>query len=208
MAEAIRITWLGHSCYQVEADGYSVVLDPYEDGYVPGCLPVDVEADLVLCSHGHGDHGASQVVKLREGGVCPFAVEVLDTYHDDQKGALRGRNKIHILDDGTFRLAHLGDLGCELTEEEIQKLSSLDLLMIPVGGFYTIDALQAKRLVDRIGPRVVIPMHYRGEGFGFDVLATVDAYTDQCDLVVEYPDNVLKLSRDTQEHTAVLQLRR
>jgi len=121
---------------------------------------------------------------------------------------LRGLNKIHILDDGVFKCAHLGDLGCELTAEEIEELRGLDLLMIPIGGFYTIDAAQAKKLVDRIQPKVVIPMHYRGEGFGFDVLATVDAYTDQCELVVEYPNHMLELSKETEPHTAVLQLRR
>lgn len=204
---SVKIAWWGHSCYQIESGGYSVVLDPYEDGYVPGCVPVRAEADEVLCSHEHEDHGARQVVKLRNGGVSPFKVDVVHTYHDDRQGALRGMNKIHILDDGRFRIAHLGDLGCELSEAEVEQLKGLDLLLIPVGGFYTIDAVLAKKLVERIKPRVTIPMHYRGEGFGYDVLSTVEAYTDLCDDVVVYPGYELELTKDMPKQTAVLRLR-
>jgi len=206
MSESITITWLGHSCFQIEKEGYTVVTDPFEDGSVPGFLPVRTEANLVLCSHDHKDHGAEWVVGRKPERDCPFRIETISTYHDDKKGALRGKNTIHILSDGTFRLAHLGDLGCELTKEEIGRLKGVDVLFLPVGGFYTIDAAQAKRIAEQIQPRVTVPMHYRGEGFGYEVLSTVDAYTDLCSDVVVCPGNVLTVDQDTKKQTALLQI--
>ena len=140
------------------------------------------------------------------GDFCTAMREVISTYHDDQKGALRGENRIHILEGGSFRIAHAGDLGCELLPEEKEALKGLDLLMVPVGGYYTIDARQAKKMVEDIKPRVVIPMHYRGEGFGFDVLAPLEDYTSLCDDVVDYDKNTLELAKDMPVQTAVLKL--
>lgn len=202
--EIMKITWLGHSCFKVETRGYAVVIDPYEDGYVPGLKPLRETANHVLCSHKHGDHNYRAAVRVVENGPSPFRITAVLTYHDDRQGELRGSNTIHILDDGSLRVAHLGDLGCELSDEQAGLLTGLDAVMIPVGGCYTIDARQAKDLVDRIRPKVVIPMHYRGERFGFDVLADVGAFTDLCDVVVEYPDCFLELTEETEPHTAVL----
>ncbi len=200
----MMITWLGHSCFKVESRGYAVILDPYEDGSVKGLGPLRATADEVLCSHEHGDHNAARLIRLREGGTSPFSVKVLYTYHDDVKGAKRGPNKIHILDDGDFRVAHLGDLGCMPTEAELRALQDLDAVMVPIGGFFTIDARQAKEIVDLIAPRIVIPMHYRSEAFGFDVLGTLDRYTSLCDNVVYYDTNKLALTEDLKPQTAVL----
>ena len=204
MAETMNITWLGHSCFRVESRGYTAVLDPYADGSVEGLLPVRETADLVLCSHEHGDHNARDLVTLREGKAPVFRVETISTYHDDQKGAKRGPNTIHILDDGVFRAAHAGDLGCALSGEELEKLKGLDVLMVPVGGYYTIDAAQARALVNAVKPRIVIPMHYRGQGFGFDVLAELEDYTRLCGDVVYYGGSVLELTKDLPVQTAVL----
>lgn len=195
MAEQLTLTWIGHSCFKLDCGDYTIVFDPYEDGYVPGCPPVRESADLVLCSHDHKDHGASHLVKRIEGRENPFQIQVIHTWHDDQKGALRGRNQIHILDDGTFRMAHMGDLGCKLTEEEMKQLRGLDLMLIPVGGYYTIDAKQAKALVEQVKPRIVVPMHYRGEGFGYDVLGTVKDYMDLCETAVYGDSEVLVLEK-------------
>jgi len=200
----IQITWLGHACFKVSSGGYSIVLDPFADQYVPGFSNIREHANEVLCSHGHGDHNFTQGVTLDPKAPSPFTVTTLDTFHDDQKGQLRGANRIHILDNGTLRVAHLGDLGCELEPEQKEALKGLDAVMIPIGGYYTIDAAQAKRLTDQLCPRVIIPMHYRSDSFGFDVLGTADAFTDQCEVVVEYPGNTLEITKDTQPHTALL----
>lgn len=202
----MKITWLGHSCFKIESEGYAIVLDPYDDGYVDGLGPLRTEADEVLCSHDHGDHNAVHVVTRRKGGVSPFRVGTIAAWHDDVRGAKRGPDTIHILDDGVCRVAHLGDLGCPLTEEQIRILSYADALLVPIGGFFTIDAKQAKAIVEQIRPTVTIPMHYRGASFGFQVLGTLDAFTALCDDVVEYEGNSLELTKETPRQTAVLKL--
>lgn len=199
----MNITWLGHSCFKIESRGYEIVLDPYQDGKVPGYKPLRVTADQVLCSHGHGDHCGVECVTLREGGKFPFTVETIHTWHDDRQGALRGEDTIHILDDGQCRVAHLGDLGCELTQEQKDRLRGLTALLIPVGGHYTIDAAQAAALADELSPTVVIPMHYRGEGFGYDVIGTLEAFTALRTDVKEY-GSTLELTPETAGQTAVL----
>lgn len=203
----MKITYLGHSCFRVESQGYSIILDPYEDGSVPGYSPVREEADAVLCSHGHRDHGAAENVSLREGGASPFTTETIDTWHDGQQGALRGADTIHILDDGQCRVAHLGDLGCDLSAEQKEALKGLTALMIPVGGFYTIDAAQAHALAEELSPTVVIPMHYRGEGFGYDAIGPLEAFTALRRDVKEYPGSTLELFPEAEKQTAVLRPR-
>ena len=102
----------------------------------------------------------------------------------------------------------MGDLGCELEPEQTEQLKGLDAVLIPVGGYYTIDAAQAKKLIDQIRPKVTVPMHYQGQGFGFDVLKTVEDYTKQCGDVRHYPANVIEIEKDTESQTAVLTIRR
>ena len=118
----MKITYLAHACFKIESKGYSVVIDPYEDGYIPGCGNLDVEANMVLCTHGHGDHSAAHKVKIVDGGECPFKITELETYHDDKQGTLRGKTKMFILDDGESRVAHLGDIGCDLPDEQMAQL--------------------------------------------------------------------------------------
>lgn len=201
----MKLTWLGHSCFLVESQGYRIVFDPYEPDSVPGYLPISVEADQVLCSHEHRDHhGVNQVTLRQSAAASPFTIRTISTWHDDQQGALRGPNTIHILDDGNCRIAHLGDLGYELTPQQKEELKGLTAVLIPVGGYYTIDAAQAKALVDELCPQVVIPMHYRGEGFGYDVIGTLDQFTNLCSNVVTYPSSQLELTPQTPAQVAVL----
>ena len=117
----MRITWLGHACFLLEQDGYRVVIDPFRD--VPGFRDVSVEADMVLCSHGHFDHAHTDGITLREGGENPFTVETVETFHDEAGGALRGKNTVHILHAGGLKVVHLGDLGHRLTEEQADVLT-------------------------------------------------------------------------------------
>lgn len=205
----MKITWLGHACFKIETDGYTVIVDPYEDGYVPGCASIREEADVVLCSHEHRDHNARMNVRLKNGNsVSPFKITEIHTWHDDAKGNKRGDNCIRIFDDGKFKVAHLGDLGCELEPEQLEMLMGLDAVMVPVGGFFTIDAVQAKQLLDQIKPVVTIPMHYRGDDFGYDVLGTLEEFTSLCDCVVEYPGNSIELNDGMLQQVAVLTLKR
>ena len=105
-----------------------------------------------------------------------------------------------------MRLLHMGDVGEMPAPSYFEKIGKIDILMIPVGGYYTIDARQARRLAQELRPRVTIPMHYRGAGFGYDVIAPQEDYLALCggDNVVRYPGNALELTRDTPAQTAVL----
>ena len=187
----MNITWIGHSCFRIESNGYIVITDPYEDGYVPGLKPLRESADMVLCSHEHGDHNARSLVSVREGGVCPFTIEKIETWHDEVKGAKRGPNTIHILEAEGIRIAHLGDLGCALEKDQIQKLKGIDICLIPVGGHFTIDGKQAAELVHVLQPGTVIPMHFRDDraGFGFDVISQVDEFSECMDSIVSLSEN-------------------
>ncbi len=131
-------------------------------------------------------------------------MEKIAAFHDDKGGALRGPNTIHILHGEGLRLVHLGDLGHRLTGPALDVMKGADCLLIPVGGFFTIDAAMAKQVADDIGARVVIPMHYRLGGMGFDVIGTLDQFTKLCDNVRTYPGDTLDLSADTPAQTAVL----
>lgn len=199
----MQIKWLGHSCFLVTAEGYSAVFDPYADGSVPGLEPLRVTADAVFCSHDHHDHNAKSLVTLT-GRDFPLRVEEYVCYHDDKHGLLRGRNTVRILTGEGLRAAHLGDLGHMPGKALLAALRGVDALLLPVGGYYTIDAHQAKAVADAVGARVVIPMHYRLGGMGYDVIGTLDAFTDLCGDVRHYDGDTFELGADTPAQTAVL----
>lgn len=190
MSESIKIRWLGHACFKIQKGAYSIVLDPFAPGSVPGFRDIDTSANLVLCSHGHHDHNCAEAVTLLPAAQNPFSVTKIETYHDGQGGALRGPNTIHMLEADGVRIVHFGDLGCDLTDGQAAALQGADVALIPVGGFYTIDAKQAKAVAERIGAKVVIPMHYRTEQFGLAPIGTLD------DFLSLYPASV-KLDSDT-----------
>ena len=170
----MKLTWLGHACFLVEQDGYRIVLDPYVE--VVGHTDVRTEAHEVLCSHQHFDHNAVGGVTLLPERECPFTIRTVETCHDDQGGTLRGSNTIHILTAGGVTVAHLGDLGHQLTEEQLAAIGKVDGILIPVGGTYTVDAAGAKQVCDAIRPKWVVPMHYRHGSYGFPVLLEVEDF--------------------------------
>lgn len=203
--EQLTLRWHGHACFALTCRDFTVVFDPYEDNYVPGFAPLDVQADLVLCSHQHGDHGAAHLVKPRTGHENPFQITTIETFHDPEGGALRGNNTIHILQAGPLRLAHFGDLGCTLTPAQLAELSGLDVALIPVGGFYTIGPEEAKALIDTIRPKVVVPMHYRLGGVGLPAIAELDEFLAQIGGdYVYYPGDTLTINQGTKPQVAVL----
>ena len=183
----MRLTWYGHACFLVETAEGSVVFDPYQPGSVPGLTLPPLTADAVVCSHGHRDHGYAAGVTL-SGRKPGFVLQSIPCFHDDRRGALRGENRITVLEAEGLRLAHLGDLGHALSSEQHALLRRIDVLLIPVGGFYTIGPAEAAALVKALGPRLAIPMHYRGEGFGYDVIGPVRDFTE-CFAQVQHLDS-------------------
>ena len=148
--EQLTVRWHGHACFSLTCRDFTVVLDPYEDHYVPGFPPLRLTGDLVLCSHQHNDHNAAEIVTLRTGRPNPFRITKIPTFHDPEGGRLRGENTIHLLEVGKLRVAHFGDLGCPLSPAQKAELQGLDAAMVPVGGFYTIGPQEAKALLEGI----------------------------------------------------------
>lgn len=154
------ITWFGHSCFQVEMAGSSIVLDPYGVGAVPGLRLPDLNADTVHISHEHTDHNAAQRV-LCTGRPLNFVAREVPGDHDHHDGARRGKNKILVMEGEGLRIVHMGDQGRLLTQEQIDAIGKPDLLMLPVGGYYTINADEAHQIMEQLQPTVTVPMHYR-----------------------------------------------
>lgn len=173
----MKITWYGHACFKVEASGASAVFDPYSPGSVNGLsLPEDLTADEVFCSHGHHDHNYIGGVRFTTR-MPGFKSSFVDCFHDDVQGAKRGENRIFVIEADGLRLAHFGDVGHMLTDEMFEQLGRLDIVMIPVGGFYTVDAALAKKICDRLQPGHIIPMHYRKGSTGLPVIAELEEFT-------------------------------
>ncbi len=169
----MKLQWLGHACFAVSEGDYTVVIDPFCD--VKGYDDVDTAADEVLCSHSHYDHAYRAGVAVGRGGARPFTVETVATFHDEQNGALRGENTVHIL-RGRETVVHLGDLGHPLTQAQVDAIRGCDVLLVPVGGTYTVDGATAAALVRAVAPKTAIPMHYRFGTRGFDELDTVEPF--------------------------------
>lgn len=172
----MKITWLGHSSFMLEeSTGTTVVTDPYHS-YVGFEMP-RVNADIVTVSHSHKDHcfldavGGDPTVINRAGAYEIGGVHMLaqKVHHDDKKGALRGDNIIFKYRMDGVDVCHMGDVGEECNAILVESLMPVNVLLIPVGGNYTIDAEQAKEYVDHIMPDIVIPMHYKTKDCEFDI---------------------------------------
>ena len=168
---------------------------------------MEVSAHKVLCSHDHADHGWKEGIPAPLNEIpCPFTVQQMHVFHDDQMGSLRGLNTIHVLEYNGIRVAHLGDLGHDLDDDQIEELGRLDAVLIPVGGTYTLDCQQASDLADRLQVKTVIPMHYRRGEVGFDVLQTLQEFLILRPGHQEMPGNTLEITDDMPETTIVLNL--
>lgn len=177
----MKITWLGHASFLVETkDGTRIITDPYESGSYDGAVgypPIDERADIVTVSHDHADHnavdavtGEPEVVRgTDERTVRGVSIRGLDTFHDENKGQDRGRNTIFVMDVDGLRLGHLGDLGHVLSEGEVAALGQVDVLLAPVGGYYTIGPEEAKLVAESVGAKVIIPMHFKTDALGFPI---------------------------------------
>ena len=170
----MKLTWLGHSCFLLEQDGYRIVTDPYTG--VEGYPPLAVSAHAVYCSHHHFDHDAVDAVTLLPPVSSPFTVREAETCHDEQGGALRGSNTVRVFTAGGVSVAHLGDLGHQLTAEQLSAIGHVDAVLVPVGGVYTVDAAGAKAVCDALRPRCVIPMHYHHAPYGLTNVAGAEDF--------------------------------
>jgi len=171
----MQITYLGHSCYLLRGDNAVTVLtDPYSGvGYE---MPENITADIVTVSHGHFDHCFTDGVKAKSivrtaGKSVVEGIEIFgyETSHDEVGGAKRGKNIVFKFQLDGVTVCHLGDIGEPCSEELVNKLGAVDVLMIPVGGNYTVDAKGAKAYIDVISPKVALLMHYRPKDGAIDI---------------------------------------
>lgn len=203
------ITWYGHSCFKLTCGDYALVIDPYKEGMIPGLKPLSLDADEVFCTHDHEDHNNVRAVKLHQPkNPSPFTVTKIISAHDDVGGKKRGMNLIHIFETDGIRIGHFGDLGGPLDEEQIKAIGKLDVAMIPVGGFFTIDAKGAEELSIVLKPKIVIPMHYSSAEWGFAQLAQVDDFLKLRKDVRRLETNTLEVTKDMQGGTIVLSYQR
>ncbi len=182
----MKVKWYGHAAFKLTtARGVRLIIDPYEPGF-GGALTYGAirdEADLVLTTHDHGDHNYVKEIKGKftrigkEGAydVAGIKITAIPCFHDPSKGKERGNNLIFVIEADNLRVAHVGDLGHALDAATLQKIGPVDLLLLPVGGFYTIDAKAATDVMQAIKPSITVPMHYKTEKCGFPI-TTVDDF--------------------------------
>jgi len=207
----LSVQWLGHACFLVtSSDGTRVLTDPFDEsvGYpVPA-----VQADVVSVSHSHFDHSSVSVVKgspevvrnAGESNAAGISFLGVSSYHDDARGGKRGQNVIFVWEMDGMRLAHLGDLGHVLTDDQVAKMGKVDILFIPVGGSFTIDAKQATKTVEQLSPKLVFPMHYKTDAINFPI-ADVDEFLAGKDNVEGIKSNSLVV-RELPEQTKIVVL--
>ena len=182
----MKIKWYGHAAFLLTSDqGLKIIIDPYEPGAFGGQLSygkIKDQGDMVITSHDHADHnytkdlpGTPQVVKgSGSKTIKGISIKGIPTYHDPTKGSERGTNTIFTIKLDDIQLCHLGDLGHLLSEKELAEIGPVDILMIPVGGFFTIDPKEATRVAEQIKPKVLIPMHFKTEKCGFPIASVED----------------------------------
>ena len=168
----MKIKYLAHSCFLITSDaGTKIITDPYTTGGQTrfNYGEVGESADLVTLSHGHGDHNNPGAVtgnpkilnEATTAKVKDVTVKGVVAYHDDANGAQKGKNIVFCFTVDGVNVCHLGDLGHQLTDAQVAEIGKVDVLMVPVGGFFTIDAATAAQVCDKVKPKAVIPMHFK-----------------------------------------------
>jgi L-ascorbate metabolism protein UlaG (beta-lactamase superfamily) len=211
------ITFLGHSSFRLKGKTASLVTDPFDPRVVGFPFP-KVSADIVTISHNHDDHNKAELVKdVKKVVSGPGEYEInevsiigISSYHDDKKGAKRGKNTIYVIEMDGLRIVHLGDLGHKLSEKFIEKVGSVDVLIIPVGGEYTIDATQAAELVRTIEPKIIIPMHFKVPKLNaqtFAKISSVEPFLTQIGIPVEKTNklNVSSIAIEEEQKVVLLE---
>lgn len=212
------ITYLGHSSFRIHGKSVSWVTDPYASSIVGLKFP-KVEAQIVTISHDHDDHNKAGIVgdspyivsgpgEYEVKGVSIFGIP---TYHDNKQGAERGPNTVYVASLDGIILCHLGDLGHKLSGETIGQIGAVDILFVPVGGFYTIDASTASEVVSSLEPKIVIPMHYKTEGLApalGDKLAPVDDFVKEVGMVPVKTNKFVVTYDQLPEETQLIVLER
>lgn len=197
--------WHGHACFDPQGVRVTIVTDPFTGIGIP---EPRAEADIVLCSHSHRDHSNIEPV-LGKGGevlegfvglrkVKGVPVKGVRTFHDDVAGSKRGKNSVYTFSLDGIRFCHLGDLGHDLSPAAVEEIGRVDVLFVPVGGYYTIEPETATEVCEKLKPKIIIPMHYRMPEFPSspEVLKTVDAFLEGKEDIDRIEGPVVDLEKD------------
>jgi L-ascorbate metabolism protein UlaG (beta-lactamase superfamily) len=181
----MELTYIGHSCFHIKGKKVSLVIDPYNPEVTGFKMPKQ-NCKILLNSHKHDDHSFNGQVNHEVLIDSPGEYEIDDVYitgiqtaHDDKDGALRGQNIVFSIDVDGINIVHLGDLGHELNEKAVSKLGAVDILLVPVGGHFTIDSFQASKIISTLEPKIVIPMHFKSEDSKLTELADVNGFLNE-----------------------------
>lgn len=210
------IAWYGQSCFKIESRGLTIAVDPYDKSI--GLNPPHFKADILLSTHAHFDHAnltalQGEPVVISGPGeyeVKGVGIRGVQTFHDNSEGKERGLNTVYVIALEDMKLCHLGDFGEEKAREDtLEDIGDVDILMIPVGGTYTIDGKAAAQLTKQIEPRMVIPMHYALPGLKVS-LSSVGSFLKEMGVKgPESPDKLVIKKKDLpQEETRVLVLKK
>lgn len=192
---------LGHSSFRLRGKQATVVTDPYDAKDMLVKFPKHIDADVVTVSHDHGDHnavglvgGSPYIIKgPGEYEIKGISIIGVSSFHDEQEGKDRGRNTMYRIEIDNVKIAHLGDIGHVLSSAQLDAMDGVDVLLVPVGGMYTVDAEKAAQIISDMEPKIVIPMH---DARSNKDLAPLDAFLKKMNKAEVVPVPKLTVSRD------------
>ncbi|MCD3195439.1 MBL fold metallo-hydrolase [Clostridium botulinum C] len=205
----MEITWFGHSSFLIKTkNGKQILTDPFDK--TVGYKTYQDTTDIVTISHHHYDHDYTNDIKgaidiIDSCGTFKkhdVLIKGIPSYHDKSNGSKRGKNIIYIIKADNFNICHLGDLGHKLSKEDIKAIGDIDILLIPVGGIYTINGIDASSIAKDINPKIIIPMHYKTTYLSF-ALDSVDTFINNMNNVKKLSCSTLKITKPLDEHCAV-----
>ncbi len=196
------ISWLGHSCFRIKGSQATIITDPYPPGL--GYSLGNPTASIVTVSHQHPGHsyikgvgGQPRAVtgpgEYEIGGILIIGVA---TFHDQERGEKRGKNTIYVMDVDEVSVCHVGDLGHTLSVEQVEAVAEVDVLLLPVGGMSTINAVTAAEVVRQLEPKVVVPMHYKTPALGWE-LEPVERFLKEMGVPQVNPQPKLSLTKSS-----------
>lgn len=198
----LQIRWHGHACWEITND-ITLVTDPH-DGKSIGIPAPSVTGDIILVSHNHYDHnsvksvekdGAKVVLDGRKRNISNIEINGIDSYHDENQGAKRGTNIMYKFVIDGIKFCHLGDLGHDLDGETVDKIGEVDILFVPIGGTFTVDDKKAWDVINKIKPKIIIPMHYKIGGLSLPI-AGIDPFLEQAKYKVIHVGNEIDIEKE------------
>jgi L-ascorbate metabolism protein UlaG (beta-lactamase superfamily) len=198
----LQIRWHGHACWEITND-ITLVTDPH-DGKSIGIPAPSVAGDIILVSHNHYDHNSTKSVEKedskvvtdgRKRNISNIEISGVDSFHDEEFGAKRGSNIMYKFIVDGIKFCHLGDLGHDLDNETVEKIGEVDILFVPIGGTFTVDDKQAWNVINKIKPKIIIPMHYKIGGLSLPI-SGIDPFLAQAKRKVISVGNEIDIEKE------------